>query len=182
VKIEPDLWILGSVAAFLLATGGAVLRSGFSSGPSPARRPDPEPESNIGGDARAQLAEAEGQLAALQGQLSAAASAHEAQRAEMIEQRQRAERQVQGAQHEIQRLTQELETERTRSQKSEDAARELESRLAGQDVAEMQRKVKAATDERDAARAKVEALERLVEGVRARSRQLAEELKSLKGE
>lgn len=181
MKIEPDLWILGSVAAFLLATGGAVLRSGFSSGPSPARRSDPEPESNLG-DARAQLAEAEGQLAALQGQLSAAASAHEAQRAEMIEQRQRAERQVQGAQHEIQRLTQELETERTRSQKSEDAARELESRLAGQDVAEMQRKVKAAADERDAARAKVEALERLVEGVRARSRQLAEELKSLKGE
>src|SRR5262249_14209630 len=133
-------------------------------------------------DLRSQLAAAHGSLAALQGQLSAAESTHEAQHAEMVEQRQRAERQVQGAQHEIQRLTQELETERTRAERPENAAQELESKLPGQDIAELQRRVKATADERDAARAKVEALERLMEGVRARSRALAEELKSLKGE
>jgi chromosome segregation ATPase len=181
VKIEPDLWILGSLGAFLLAAGGAVLRSGWSSGAPRTVRPDRESEPDLE-DLRAKLAVAQGELAGLQGQVAAAESAHEAQRAEMVEQRQRAERQVQGAQQEIQRLTHELETERTRAQRSEDAARELESRLSGQDVAELQRKLKSAGDERDAARAKVEALERLVEGVRARSRALAEELRSLKGE
>jgi predicted nucleic acid-binding Zn-ribbon protein len=180
VKIEPDLWMLGSMAAFLLAAGGAVLRAGWSGGPS-SRRQEEEQESELEA-LRVQLATAQGELAALQGQLAAAESSHEAQRAEMVEQRQRAERQVQGAQQEIQRLTMELETERTRAQRSDDATRELEGRLDGQDAAEMQRRLKAAGDERDAARAKVEALERLVEGVRARSRALAEELKGLKGE
>jgi chromosome segregation ATPase len=51
--------------------------------------------------------------------------------------------------------------------------------LEGQ-LADLQKKLKAVTDEKDAARAKSEALERLVEGVRARSRELAEELKTLK--
>jgi chromosome segregation ATPase len=50
------------------------------------------------------------------------------------------------------------------------------------DDADLQKKLKAATEERDNARTKVEALERLVEGVRARSRELVDELKKLKGE
>ena len=50
------------------------------------------------------------------------------------------------------------------------------------EVTEAQKKLKTATEERDAARSKVEALERLVEGVRARSRELTEELKTLKGQ
>jgi uncharacterized coiled-coil DUF342 family protein len=49
-------------------------------------------------------------------------------------------------------------------------------------VTEAQKKLKTVSEERDGARSKVEALERLVEGVRARSRELTEELKALKGQ
>jgi chromosome segregation ATPase len=46
---------------------------------------------------------------------------------------------------------------------------------------ELRRSLETAVKERDAAKAKAEALERLVEGVRARSRELASELNRLKG-
>jgi chromosome segregation protein len=49
------------------------------------------------------------------------------------------------------------------------------------ELAELRRSLEAAVKERDAAKAKVEALERLVEGVRARSRELASELNRIKG-
>ncbi|MCU0684110.1 MAG: hypothetical protein MUF34_18025 [Polyangiaceae bacterium] len=49
------------------------------------------------------------------------------------------------------------------------------------ELAELRRSLEATVKERDAAKAKVEALERLVEGVRARSRELAGELNRLKG-
>lgn len=47
-------------------------------------------------------------------------------------------------------------------------------------LADVERALAQATSEREAARQKVEALERLVEGVRARSRDLAKELEALK--
>ncbi len=49
------------------------------------------------------------------------------------------------------------------------------------ELAELRRSLEAAVKDRDGAKAKVEALERLVEGVRARSRELASELNRLKG-
>ena len=143
-------------------------------------------------------------MAALRQELAAANSTKEAQRIEMVEQRQRSERQVQGAQAEIQRLSEELEAEKSRVAASDSTTKELRTKLAGteeelrrskahasdpkalvslqSEVTEAQRKLKTATEERDAARSKVEALERLVEGVRARSRELTEELKTLKGQ
>jgi chromosome segregation ATPase len=160
-SVEP--WVFGSIGAVALAAGGAVLRSAFATVPAPARTSLPTESRADIEDLRNKLAGADAKVADLQGQLSAANSAHDAQRAEMVEQRQRAERQVQGAQAEIERLSRELETEKN-------------------EKAELQSTLKAAGDERDGSRAKVEALERLVEGVRARSRQLAEELKKLKGE
>jgi chromosome segregation ATPase len=161
MKIDTDLWVLGSIAAFLLAAGGAVLRSAFVA----AKPPDGKDVRDPNNDAELQgrVAAADATIAELTAQLSAVAQSHEAERAEMLEQQQRAERQVQGAQAEIQRLTHDLEVERV-------------------EAAELQKKIKTANDERELARAKVEALERLVEGVRARSRQLSEELKKLKGE
>ncbi len=47
-------------------------------------------------------------------------------------------------------------------------------------LADLQQRLTEALAERDAARSRAEAVERLMEGVRARSRQLAEELKTLK--
>jgi chromosome segregation ATPase len=159
-SVEP--WVFGTLGALALAAGGAVLRSAFATVPAQTRALPAEGRGDME-DLLNKLAGADMKLADLQGELSAATSAHDAQRAEMVEQRQRAERQVQGAQAEIERLTSELETEKN-------------------ETAELQNKLKVAGEERDGARAKVEALERLVEGVRARSRQLAEELKKLKGE
>ncbi|HEY3592260.1 MAG TPA: hypothetical protein VGL13_00240, partial [Polyangiaceae bacterium] len=174
MKIDPDLWLLGAVGSTLLAVGGAVLRSAWATVPAPTRLSNPPAPSPDAGDAGSSLGRAQAEIADLKSQLSAAETHHEAQRAEMVEQRQRAERQVQGAQAEIQRLTQELETERSQPKTSEGAAP-----AAPQDDDRQQ--LQAATEERDAARSKVEALERLMEGVRARSRQLSEELKRLKG-
>jgi hypothetical protein len=191
MKIDADLWVLGTLGAILLAAGGAVLRSAFSTTKTRGRPTAPRPGvPEAGGGAKTDsttLAE----LAILREQLDAVRTAHDAQRAEMVEQRQRAERQVQGAQAEIQRLTEELETEKARGEKSDGLGSDLENRLApGGDpsasregeVSELQKQLKSAADERDAARAKAEALERLIEGVRARSRQLADELRTLKGE
>ena len=47
MKIDPDLWALGSAGAFLLAAGGAYIRAGFSSGATQVRRPEQELEAEI---------------------------------------------------------------------------------------------------------------------------------------
>ncbi|HKQ70765.1 MAG TPA: hypothetical protein VJT73_15570 [Polyangiaceae bacterium] len=208
MKVDADWWLLTIFGSALVAAGGALVRSAFYRpmmvpGPGPEIEPPypsraPPPAAGVG----SAPVSGESDLAALREELAKANTAREAQRTEMVEQRQRSERQVQGAQAEIQRLAAELDTEKLRSHAGEEAAAEMRSRLAtaeeelkrakaapadtkaiaiaqGQ-VADLQKKLKTVAEERDSARAKVEALERLVEGVRARSRELADEVKALK--
>jgi len=206
MKIDPESWLLATAAAGLLMAGGAFLRAAFAPPrvatavadkpqlPTAPHVPAPESPARLSDEDRRGLHE----------QLAAANAAREAQRAETVEQRQRAERQVQGAQAEIQRLASELDAERQRTESAQDANHALRDKVAAVEqeiararssspdpkalaslsgeVAELQQKLKLASDERDAARAKAEALERLIEGVRARSRELAEQVKALKGE
>jgi chromosome segregation ATPase len=205
MKVDPDVWLLATAGAGLIATGGAFLRSAFL-GP---RVVDPQSAAAnapgaIAMETGAANANAEADLAALRQELAAANSTKEAQRVEMVEQRQRSERQVQGAQAEIQRLSEELEAEKSRMAASDATTKDLRTKLASteeelrkskshasdpkalvalqSEVTDAQKKLKVVTEERDTARSKVEALERLVEGVRARSRELTEELKTLKGQ
>src|SRR5882724_9613681 len=102
MKIDADLWVLGTLGACLLAAGGAVLRSAFSTA-----TPQGKPLAQKAGDFDPSQSHAsagtvgDAELANLREQLAAVQAAHDAQRAEMVEQRQRAERQVQGAQAEI---------------------------------------------------------------------------------
>ncbi len=203
MKIDSSVWLLATFGASLLVGAGALLRAAFAGGrlddPNPLRNPD-EGE----GDAHHKITRLEAELAAFRQEALTANAAREAQRIEMVEQRQRAERQVQGAQAEIQRLAAELDSAKGRAQNLEQMVKDLKAKLANSeedlkrprppsadpktltglqgDTADLQKKLKAANEERDAARAKVEALERLVEGVRARSRELSEELKALKKE
>jgi DNA repair exonuclease SbcCD ATPase subunit len=201
MKSDPSLLLLASLGAALLTAGGAFLRAAFAEGVKGA---GPRPIGDDG-DSSDRLVRAEGELAELRDELAQSNSVKEAQRIEMVEQRQRSERQVQGAQAEIQRLASEVDAERARSKAAEEELKELKTKLSALEeeakkprsarppppdakataalegqVADLQKKLKAASDEKDAARAKSEALERLVEGVRARSRELAEELKALK--
>jgi chromosome segregation ATPase len=203
MKSDPGLLLLASLGAALLTAGGAFLRAAFANG---VRAPAPS-LTGEDGDPIQRLAHTENELVALRDELEQSNSVKEAQRIEMVEQRQRSERQVQGAQAEIQRLASEVDSEKARTKAAEDELRELKTKVAaleeelkrpraaapaapGPDpkataalegqVADLQKKLKTATDEKDAARAKGEALERLIEGVRARSRELAEELKALK--
>jgi len=205
MKVDPEVWLLATAGAALIATGGAFLRSAFV-GPRVA---EPPPTTGYEPPAPAMQsattsAQAEAEMAALRQELTLSNSTKEAQRIEMVEQRQRSERQVQGAQAEIQRLSEELEAEKSRVTASDSTTKELRTKLASteeelrrskahasdpkalvslqSEVTETQKKLKTATEERDAARSKIEALERLVEGVRARSRELTEELKTLKGQ
>ena len=200
MKSDPSLLLLASLGAALLTAGGAFLRAAFANG---ARAPG-QGSNGDEGDPVSRLSRAEGELASLRDELVQSNSVKEAQRIEMVEQRQRSERQVQGAQAEIQRLASEVDAEKAQSKATEDELKELKAKLGtleeeakrpraagpapdakataaleGQ-VADLQKKLKTANDERETARAKSEALERLVEGVRARSRALAEELKALK--
>jgi chromosome segregation ATPase len=206
MKLDTELLLLTILGGGLLAWGGSLLRSGtIIPVPVPSLPPPPPSNDPMEGAEllREKLAQTESALLESKKELAEANDAREAQRVEMVEQRQRSERQVQGAQAEIQRLAAELEAEKTQAQIRNDTVRELRSKVATLDdelkkvranapppqaltllqgeVTDAQKRVKAAGDERDAARAKVEALERLVEGVRARSRELAEELKILKG-
>jgi predicted nucleic acid-binding Zn-ribbon protein len=171
MKSDPGLLLLGSLGAALLTAGGAYLRAAFIS--------KKDGESDEAQTLRARLDAATRQLAALRAELSEANSARETQGLEMVEQRQRAERQAQSSQAEVERLAAEVvELKKKRPNVPDSKTPPSASRPS--EVAELRRKVKAATDDKEAARAKVEALERLVEGVRARSRELAEELKALK--
>jgi chromosome segregation ATPase len=205
MKIDPESWLLASVASALLMAGGAFVRAAFL--PTRIRQPAPEKTPDTVHQpplVRATPDPIDAEIHTLREQLTSAITAREAQRAEMVEQRQRAERQVQGAQAEIQRLSAELDSERSRVEASQRdnagvrqtlAASEQElaharanmvdpkalASLSGQ-VADLQRQLQLASEERDGARAKAEALERLIEGVRARSRELAEQVRALKGE
>lgn len=203
MKVDPEVWLLATAGAGLIAAGGALLRSAFPrvvESQAPGSREVPGPAT----DAEATNASGEAELTALREELAAANATKEAQRVEMVEHRQRSERQVQGAQAEIQRLSEELEAEKSRLAATDGTTKELRTKLAGteeelrrskahasdpkalvalqSEVTEAQKKLKTVTEERDGARSKVEALERLVEGVRARSRELTEELKALKGQ
>jgi len=201
MKSDPGLLLLASLGASLLAAGGAFLHAAFVNGLKPRGS---GPMGGQQGEPLPRLARAESEIRALREELAQSNTTKESQRIEMVEQRQRSERQVQGAQAEIQRLAAEVELEKNRSKAAEDDAKEVRTKLAAAEqeskrargnagdpkvvtslqgeVGELHKKLKAASEERDAARAKVEALERLVEGVRARSRALAEELKVLKGD
>ena len=198
MKSDPGLLLLATLGATFLTAGGAFLRAAFANGRLFGQGRTSET------DTLQRLAHAEAELAAMRDELTQTNSAREAQRIEMVEQRQRSERQVQGAQAEIQRLAAEVEAEKGRSKTVEDEAKALRTKLAATEeeqkrprpaanapdpkavaslqaeVGDLQKKLKTTNDERDAARAKAEALERLVEGVRARSRELAAELKTLK--
>jgi chromosome segregation ATPase len=202
VKPDPEVWLFATAGAGLIAAGGAFLRSAFMA-PRVIEVPVPAPPLPGASESPAPSGSSEADLGNLRKELEEANTAKEAQRVEMVEQRQRSERQVQGAQAEIQRLAGELEAEKSRTAATETTTKDLRSKLATvedelrrskahvsdpkalvqlqSEVTEAQKKLKSATEERDAARAKVEALERLVEGVRARSRELTEELKALKG-
>jgi chromosome segregation ATPase len=198
MKSDPGLLFLATLGAAFLTAGGAFLRAALGNGRLFG------PPRNSETDTLQRLAHAEAELAALRDELTQTIAAREAHRIEMVEQRQRSERQVQGAQAEIQRLAAELEAEKGRSKSSEDEAKAARAKLTQaeeeqkrarpaapapdpkaiaalqSEVGELQKKLKATNDERDVARGKAEALERLVEGVRARSRELAAELKALK--
>jgi hypothetical protein len=204
MKSDPGLLLLASLGAGLLTAGGAFLRAAFVNG---LRAPAPT-TNGLDDDPTDRIAHTENELVALRDELAQSNSVKEAQRIEMVEQRQRSERQVQGAQAEIQRLASEVDTEKARTKSAEDEVTELKTKLSAVEdelkrsraaappqapapdpkasaalegqVADLQKKLKASNDDKDAARAKAEALERLVEGVRARSRELAEELKTLK--
>jgi chromosome segregation ATPase len=200
----PEVWLLATAGAGLIAAGGAFLRSAFP-GPAPVEPTRPGDASSVPAvEPAATNPETDAEIARLRAELSESNSTKEAQRIEMVEQRQRSERQVQGAQAEIQRLSGELDAEKSRVTASDTTAKDLRAKLSStedelrrskahasdpkamvalqSEVTEAQKKLKVVTDERDAARSKVEALERLVEGVRARSRELTEELKALKGQ
>ena len=115
MKVDPEVWLLATAGAALMATGGAFLRSAFA-GPRAAEPPPTtgyEPPAPAVQPA-APSAQTEAEMAALREELTLANSTKEAQRIEMVEQRQRSERQVQGAQAEIQRLSEELEAEKSR--------------------------------------------------------------------
>jgi hypothetical protein len=200
--------VLASGAAALLVCGGALLRPLPRLGPLPA--PSLPPTNLPGGDLLRKVQEAEHSAKALQTELASAIEVREAQRKEMVELRQRAERQQQASEVESKRLGAELVAEKGRNvemeklvvqskEESKAAHDELEKLRAAaaagsdakiittlqdeiQSLQPLKTKVAAITQERDTARAKVEALERLIEGVRARSRQLSEELKALKKE
>jgi predicted nuclease with TOPRIM domain len=203
MKSDPSLLLLASLGAVLLTAGGAFLRTAFADGFRFRG------QGSNGGDGNPvdRLARAENELTGLREELSQSNSVKEAQRIEMVEQRQRSERQVQGAQAEIQRLASEVDAEKGRSNAAEEELKELKTKLAALEeelkrprpaapaapapdvkataalegqVADLQKKLKATTEEKETVRAKAEALERLVEGVRARSRELADELKALK--
>jgi hypothetical protein len=203
MKSDPSLFLLATLGAVLLTAGGAFLRTAFADG----LRLRGQGTNGNGGDPD-RLARAENELANLREELTQSNSVKEAQRIEMVEQRQRSERQVQGAQAEIQRLASEVDAEKNRTKAAEDELSALKTKvttleeeqkrprapaapsLAATDgkataaleaqVADLQKKLKTANDEKATVQAKAEALERLVEGVRARSRELAEELKALK--
>ena len=202
MKSDPGLLLLASLGAALLTAGGAFLRAAFAGGERTSRPGglmDPDEDTTMRSPPVSEV-----ELAALREELAQSNATKEAQRIEMVEQRQRSERQVQGAQAEIQRLAAEVDSEKTRTKASEDEVRDLKVKVrtaeaelkrlrasgnSGEtpaastaELAELQQKLKAVTEEKDTARAKVEALERLVEGVRARSRDLAEQLKALKPE
>jgi chromosome segregation ATPase len=203
MKVDPDVWLLATAGAGLIATGGALLRSAFPRAVEAQGPTGREPTGPLIETAATHV-NAEAELAALREELAVANTTKEAQRVEMVEQRQRSERQVQGAQAEIQRLSEELEAEKARLAAADGNTKEVRSKLATteeelrrskahasdpkalvalqSEVTEAQKKLKTTTEERDSARSKVEALERLVEGVRARSRELTEELKTLKGQ
>jgi hypothetical protein len=203
MKGDPSLLLLATLGAVLLTAGGAFLRSAFADGLRLRGLGRSDKENDTDG-----LAHAQSELAGLREELSQSNSVKEAQRIEMVEQRQRSERQVQGAQAEIQRLASEVDAEKSRSKAAEDELKELKTKVAALEqeqkrprapaapslaptdgkataaleaqVADLQKKLQTANEEKETVRAKAEALERLVEGVRARSRELAEELKTLK--
>ncbi|HEX9295129.1 MAG TPA: hypothetical protein VF881_04825 [Polyangiaceae bacterium] len=203
MKIDASVWMLATFGASLLVGAGALLRAAFAGGRVNGASPSSNPN-EAGGDPHHHITRLQAELTAFREEALTANAAREAQRIEMVEQRQRAERQVQGAQAEIQRLSAELDAAKSRAQTLEQMVKDLKGKLASSedelkkprppgpepktltglsgDTGDLQKKLKAANEERDAARAKIEALERLVEGVRARSRELAEELKSLKKE
>jgi chromosome segregation ATPase len=200
---------LATGAAALLVGGGAMLRPALAKRELASAPPAPlAPAESAESDQK--LRDAEQALAALKSEFASANQTREAQRQEMVELRQRMERQQQAADAESKRLGSELVAEKGRNVELEKllvqaksdaktAQEELEKArtTAGtgsdaktitalqdeiQSLQPLKTKVAAVTQERDAARGKVEALERLIEGVRARSRQLAEELKALKKE
>jgi type IV secretory pathway VirB10-like protein len=198
LDIDPDLWLLSIFGAGLLVAGGAAVRAallGPISAPSPAGpdapplqktspsseiSPEPTtfaespavPESPapfspavaalpVPGSSPAPAAD----LGAIREALARSEALRDALRSEVVEQRQRAERHAEAAKLEIQRLAIDLEAEKTRTSEK---------------IATLERALEAANEERDSASAKADALERLIEGVRARSRELAAEIASLK--
>ena len=164
--------MLASLGAVLLTAGGAFLRTAFANG----WKPRGAAANGDAGNPADRLARSESELSAMREELSQSNSVKEAQRIEMVEQRQRSERQVQGAQAEIQRLAGELDAEKARSKAADDELKELKTKvgaleeelkkpratgpgplapapdakaaaaLEGQ-VADLQKKLKAASDE-----------------------------------
>jgi hypothetical protein len=200
MKIDTDLWLLATLGSGLLVAGGAIFRSAFQ---APRLPPAPlSPPAPAAGDP-ASLTRQGVDVERLREELSTAIAVRDAQRGEIIEQRLRAELEVQAAMGEVERLTAELQLERTRTHELAESEKDLYARVVTLDeelkhtktgmpapgslaslqgeVHDLRRMLAAATDDRDTARARIEVLERLVEGVRARSRELTEELRALKG-
>jgi chromosome segregation ATPase len=187
MNVEIASLVLATGAAALLTMGGALLKTAivtprasknrFAEPAPPGASAEPAPSEPIKADVeQLSLKQAEQALASLTNQLAECMAAREAQREETVELRQRLERQVQAAESEASRLATELDSLRKRTAELEQSTQE--GRLG---LAAVEKEAAAAKEERDAAQSKCEALERLIEGVRARSRALADELKTLKG-
>ena len=206
MKVDPDIWLLATAGAALMATGGAFLRSAFA-GPRARRAAPRRPATSLlclPCSQRPPDAQTEAEMAALR-----QSSPRPTRRKKRNGSRWSSSDNAPNDRCRAPKLkssdsSEELEAEKSRVTASDSTTKELRTKLAGteeelrrskahasdpkalvslqSEVTEAQKKLKTATEERDAARSKVEALERLVEGVRARSRELTEELKTLKGQ
>ena len=157
MKIDTESWLLASSGAGLLIAGGALLRSAFVRGRIATSSAESAGRTNL---LHERLLQAESVEASLRQELAETQAERDAQRVAIVELHER--------------------EEQNRAERA--AALEPSAMATLQaEVLAVGAQLKAVSDERDHARAKVEALERLVEGVRARSRELAEELRALKG-
>jgi hypothetical protein len=142
--------IIGTAGAALLLAAGALLRpSSPERKKSQAAKPADEPTPSPRDDEA---------VRALESQLAESLAERDKMREETVDMRQRFERRAEAAEADARRMAEEMDAQKSHAAEVEHALEESKKEL-------------------EAAHAKAEALERLVEGVRARSRELAEELK-----
>jgi hypothetical protein len=141
--------IIGTAGAALLFAAGALLRPSSPERKGQAAKPPDEPSPAPRDDEA---------VRSLESQLAECLEERDKVREETVDMRQRFERRAEAAEADARRRAEEIDAQKIHATEVEHALEESKKEL-------------------ETAHAKAEALERLVEGVRARSRELAEELK-----